>query len=356
MRLAQLSLLTLAAACGVTDSEFVPSSLDAGAGVAPEIDGGLLDPDLDTDGDTLPDVWEMTAAIPRHLDLARSDTNDNGIKDGDEDPDGDGLTNLEELALGRLPSSPVGCLVSPARKTIAVELDSMQARMPDDAVLGVVSSAFDALPIVGLDGSSGVDLCVYRDEEEIPASDLAGDIALRGALLSAHGARFSDLAEPKIPYRRFVHAMIVTRRIDSPDRGGDTLPEPGGDIERTGVLIYMDTLRALHPACGSATHPAVTLAEGVAGSLVHELGHTLQLGHDTEIGGGTDHWNVMSVQTSCGDAQMRAHGVANADLNLGNTEMVSAPRFSRAAAALMRFSHKLSAETALFEDDDGREM
>lgn len=51
----------------------------------------LLNPDVDTDSDELPDAWEL---------LYGTDPN---VPDGDEDPDGDGATNVEERIAGTDP-------------------------------------------------------------------------------------------------------------------------------------------------------------------------------------------------------------------------------------------------------------
>jgi hypothetical protein len=55
-------------------------------------DGNL---NLDTDGDGLPDWWEVKYSTT-NLDRAKSDTDDNGTPDGNEDPDLDGYSNLAE--------------------------------------------------------------------------------------------------------------------------------------------------------------------------------------------------------------------------------------------------------------------
>lgn len=81
-----------------------------------------IDPELDSDGDQLPDIYELkvgtnayrkdtdddglsdfTEIFQLKLDPCLQDTDGNGIADGDEDSDEDGLTNRKELSLGTRP-------------------------------------------------------------------------------------------------------------------------------------------------------------------------------------------------------------------------------------------------------------
>ncbi|MHB8762804.1 MAG: FG-GAP-like repeat-containing protein [Deferrisomatales bacterium] len=62
--------------------------------VALDLDPGVS-PDLDTDGDGLPDAWEVTHGF-----------NPNDPADGGQDADGDGLTNRQEYQLGLDPRTP----------------------------------------------------------------------------------------------------------------------------------------------------------------------------------------------------------------------------------------------------------
>jgi hypothetical protein len=125
------------------------------------------------------------------------------------------------------------------------------------------------------------------------------------------------------------------------------------------VLIYVAAIDALHPACGRAVEPvlaAITANEAVVATLIHEIGHTLLLGHETEAGGGLNSYNVMSVPQNCVEAQKRIHGDGNADPTLGATTDVAAPRFSRAAYDLMDFTRILSVATPSFAVEGGYEM
>lgn len=81
-----------------------------------------IDPELDSDGDQLPDIYELKAGTNAYrkdtdddglsdfteifqlkLDPCLQDTDGNGIADGEEDSDKDGLMNLRELSLGTRP-------------------------------------------------------------------------------------------------------------------------------------------------------------------------------------------------------------------------------------------------------------
>lgn len=81
-----------------------------------------IDPELDSDGDGMPNIYELrmgtnsykkdtdgdglddfTELFKVGLDPLKKDTDDNGIADGDEDSDEDGLTNLREIRIGTEP-------------------------------------------------------------------------------------------------------------------------------------------------------------------------------------------------------------------------------------------------------------
>ncbi len=313
-----------------------------------------LPPPVDQDGDGLPDAWELAAGDLALLDPAASDTDGDSVADGDEDPDGDRLTNLEELALGSL-TPAAGAPPRPLRADLPVELDLMAGRTLDGAVLAVAAGAFAALPHANPDGSAGVNLLVVVDETDLVAQDFDGSFEQRWSLFAAHGPRFADQAAPAIPSHRFLHAVVATRRLDLPDRTGEAVGEVD-DPERAGLFLFFDVIAELAPFCAAPAavppQPEITLAEALANTLAHELGHLLQLGHDTEAGGGVNAYNVMAVAESCTEAQRRFHGLGNSDPALGNTEAVAAPRFSAAAAALMRFDQLLSVDTATLADVD----
>jgi hypothetical protein len=199
----------------------------------------------------------------------------------------------------------------------------------------------------------------YLDELDIPAQEFDGSFPQRNSFMKNHGPQMDDGESPPLPLAKMIHVVAAARRTDISDRGGEVVTHGDGDVEAAGVFLYYDVIYELFPMCERPVEPVlppITPEEMIAATLVHEMGHTLQLGHDTTVGGGINYFNIMSVPTSCPEAHMRMHGTGNQDPALGNTESLSAPRFSEAAALIMRFSSKLSVDTAEMEDDDGHEM
>jgi len=101
----------------------------------------------------------------------------------------------------------------------------------------------------------------------------------------------------------------------------------------------------------------VSVEQATSASLVHELGHVLQLGHDTEGGGGINPYNIMATDPpTCAEVRKRILGDGNTDPSLGATQTTGGPRFSKAAAALMKLKNKISVEANKFEIGEGYEM
>jgi hypothetical protein len=313
----------------------------------------------DTDGDGLDDLWEQRYENEDLLDWNNSDSDNNGIADGDEDYDLDGLTNLEEYAAGRMTfmRSPDG--PHPLRKDILVEVDYMVDKFILDDEVDEIRAAYSALNIQNVDGSIGVLLHFVLDETDIIDQDFDGSFSQRHEIFKNHGPTFNDYQAPPMPLDKMVHLIIAGRRTDIPQRGGEVVTDVEGDIEKTGVFLYLDVVFENFPQCERPIEPIlppITASEMVVATIVHEFGHLLQLGHDTEVGGGINYYNIMSIPTSCNQAHQRVNGIDNHDQSLGSTQSVSAPRFSDEASLLMEFTNIISIDTALIEDDDGYEM
>ncbi|MEL6177345.1 MAG: hypothetical protein AAFS10_00260, partial [Myxococcota bacterium] len=196
-------------------------------------------------------------------------------------------------------------------------------------------------------------------QRDVPSMVLDGSFEQRHALLSNNGPEFNGIDTDALALEQMIHVMIVSQRADDLFRGGEVVTDGGNDPNKTGVLVFLDTLIELHPNCGGGIDDRedITLNRALANTLVHELGHTLQLGHDTMEGGDINAYNIMSIPNSCLTAQQRAYGVDNDDPILGNTEAVAAPRFSRDAIELMQLDTILSVDVARLDNEGlGREM
>ncbi len=286
--------------------------------------------EVDSDQDGLPDAFERLAG----LDPRSADSDGDGELDADEDPDEDGLSNLEEFALAA-DSIPSDAPPNPLQRSLLIELDAAVGRLPDESTLARVAQIYQA---------AGLGVHFIVDEDAIAVGALSGGFQQRHELLSSHRSFPSRL-----------HVMVLTEREDLPQRGGEAVTDGDGDVDRAGVIIYRDALDALHPACGGATAP-ITANEALAGTLAHELGHALQLGHDTPVGGGINPFNLMSVPQSCAAARQRLRGEGNDDRALGSVQSEGVPGLSAAAIALIRWDRRLSIETATLLDEDGQEM
>ena len=333
---------------GIADSDIDPTD-DAST------DGGLV-PDLsgstDSDFDGLPNDFETLYG----LDPFHDDSDGDGTLDGDEDDDGDGLTALQEWSAWQ--TDPIErTKPSPNHKDLLVEVDYQVGFAPSQTTVDTFLDAFSEVLVSNPDGNGGINAHIYFDEVDLPASDFAEGSIARRSYFQSHGP--TNLGSG-IHVPQMVHVMFV-RGYGNANVGGQAISAPGESVERTGVMVYSGNLNDLSPVCTSDPYPpGVSAEEAITSTFIHEVGHLLQLGHDTTAGGGVNAYNIMVSSTelggSCQGLKQRTRGVENPlDVTLG-ASLLGAPRFSQDAAALMKLTNKLSVETSEFEVAGGYTM
>ena len=234
-------------------------------------------------------------------------------------------------------------------KDLLIELDYQAGMQPSSAALGAFVAAYADANVPNLDGSPGINVHVFVDEQDLPVAAMQSDLNSRLNDLGAHGPKNISGEHAA----KMVHVVFASARPDSPSRGGEMIASSAASAEKAGVLVYVEHLQAIFPTCNERASPAVTLEEATISTFVHEVGHTLQLGHDTDAGGGVNTYNIMATDLgSCGLLKQRTRGVGNTDPDLGATSG-AAPRFSKAAAALMKLDNKISVEANAFENPPG---
>lgn len=226
------------------------TATDAVSGTTSEFSQGLCL--RDTDGDGIWDCWE---------------TEGWGI-----DVNSDGVVDLDLYARG----------ARPGHKDIFVEVDAMTGHGPQDSVLLLVEEAFAAVPNALLqnpDVQNGIALhCRPVDESNLASQNLP---AMWGDFDTVKKKHFGTLAERSSPNRYYIlQAKRLVYRYGLWGRtfctGEDTLA--GGVAELSGGLGGDDFLISLgsQGVCGWRDTADVRLR---AGAFMHELGHTLGLGH-----------------------------------------------------------------------------
>jgi hypothetical protein len=212
----------------------------------------------DTDGDGLPDNWEV-----------------NGI-----DANGDGVIDLDLPSLG----------VDPNHKDLFIEVDAMVGRVPNSAtvtvpswatatgtILDEVVVAFNIVPNTNInnpDGVDGIRLHIDLDETNIPLQDFPNGFVEFDIIKGARFGTSAERADPNWANIQAAKALVYRYAIF-----GNT--HSGGGSSGLGELPGNDFMVTL----GAWSTPGGT-DDQQAGTFMHELGHNLNLGH-----GGGDHVN-----------------------------------------------------------------
>ena len=242
----------LRVANGINDCGMIVGTTTAGSGflLVPTVEDNT-----DTDGDGLADVWELCGI-------------DAGL---------DGGVDLV------LPGA------DPERKDLYVEIDAMAGHVPSPTALGLVVEAFAAAPLANPDGSTGVTLhfvggmdpdapaaacdpCV--DEADLAPSAWSDEW---GEFLVAKADRFGSPAERahwnaaavlEAKARVFRYG-ISAQSFTAISTDSSTTYSGNAEIEGNDFIVTLGAALAGRPVTDAA----------MAGTVMHEIGHTLGLGH-----------------------------------------------------------------------------
>jgi FG-GAP repeat protein len=189
----------------------------------------------DRDEDGLPDLWES-----------------NGI-----DVNGDSIIDLDLRALG----------AKPDHKDIFLEIDAMTGRAPSEKVLNAVKEAFRDAPVTNLDGVGGIKLHAEVDDDDISLRNYPRGFIDFDIDKDSYFGSLDDRTDPNntqiLEAKRLVYRYCIFANGQSDTATGQA--EIGGND-------LMVTLGLLRDIPGGPP-------DDQAGTLMHELGHTIGLRH-----------------------------------------------------------------------------
>jgi hypothetical protein len=206
----------------------------------------------DADSDGIPDFWETSGW---------------GI-----DVNSDGKIDQDLYALRARPD----------HKDIFVEVDAMTGFVPPDTALKMVVASFANVPNLYLnnpDGKSGIALHATLDDTNIPVQDFPGIWTefetVKGAYFGTAEERKDTNARYILEAKRLVYRYALFSRTFG-TTGTDTLSSGQARLGNgLGGNEFMVTFGSTGPRGWNATKAL----DDNAGTFMHELGHTLGLGH-----------------------------------------------------------------------------
>jgi hypothetical protein len=243
-------------------------------GVTPDCNDGDGDLNPDNDGDGLCDNWEIDGIDANRdgtIDLQLYDVNKNGAIEASEDAD-------------------------PDHKDIYIELDYMAKHSPNSGAIADVITAFANSPVNNPDGATGIRLHIQTGESFAHNNNLsfapctgaaavgsANSIAIKAKHFGTPAERAAGTA--KITAKRFMsHYLLYAHNLAGLGGTSGCGELPGNDFV---VSLGSWTVVGGH---------GVGTRDEQAGTLMHELGHNLNLRH----GGANDDNckpNYLSVMT-----------------------------------------------------------
>lgn len=249
--------------------------------------------ELDSDGDGLPDSWE-----------------DNGIDINDD---------------GMIDFFPLGA--DPMRKDVFLEIDYMDGHFPGLDVVNNVRAAFENAPVNNPDGSTGITLHIQIDEVLDHQNQTTGlEFAdIRENNFGTESER-PDPATPFIENHTVEAKALVYHYAIFAHQQAANPPSSGGFYDLNTFVVTLG-------ASGWGDHPVTGHDVGSfderAGTLMHELGHSLGLNH----GGGDgvnckpNYLSVMSYSRQfTSPIANRPLDYSHSDLNSLNENYLSEPQ------------------------------
>jgi hypothetical protein len=228
---------------------------------------------------------------PSQQQLAQSQSCDSGIlgdRDGDDIPDVWEIRGIDKNRDGKIDFDLAALGASPRHKDLFLEVDYMENHQPYSEVIPSVVESFREAPICNPDGIDGIRLYVQLDEQ-IPHQDsipltVYGQETWHG-FYSLKDQYFGTALEKLDPNKDLIllsknnifHYVIFGHSYDRSGSSGISDGIPAMDF-----IVSLGNFTAEDPNTG---HITGTSAEQ-AGTLMHEFGHNLNLGH-----GGADDVN-----------------------------------------------------------------